>query len=144
MNNLNHLRTLAAIDTDQCTLWDRGRCGDYGTIGGPQRCHRLVCTWTHGNPEPGMHAAHTCGNSLCVNPKHLRWATPQQNIDDKARHGTNVHGEQHHMARLTVRDVHAVRRNRAAGYSLAELARMFGVSKSQVHRIVGHKNWRLA
>lgn len=143
MSNLDHLRTLAAIDTDDCTLWDRGRCGDYGTIGGPNRCHRLVCTWTHGPAPAGMHAAHTCGRALCVNPKHLRWATPQQNIDDKARHGTNVHGEQHHMAKLTLRDVQIIRRNHEWS-SLAQLARMFGVSKSQVHRIVAGKNWRVA
>jgi len=55
--------------------------------------HRLLCALFQGPepppiPQPGgkltrYEVSHTCGNSACLNPEHLRWATPQQN----AQHG---------------------------------------------------------
>lgn len=50
--------------------------------------HRFVCLAAHGDPEEKLEAAHTCGSRLCINPKHLYWATKKQNAADAIRHGT--------------------------------------------------------
>lgn len=139
MNNIDHLRRLASIETDACVLWDRGRSGRYGAIRSAQRCHRLVCVWYHGEPTEGMHAAHACGNSLCVNPRHLRWATPAENIADKARHGTVLKGARHHQAKLTPEQVAMIRDSPG---SLREVAELVGISKSQAWRVRRGENWR--
>ena len=137
-SNLQHLAMLAGINTPECVIWDRGRAGRYGAVRSNTRCHRLVCEWYHGAPQPGMHAAHSCGRPLCVNPKHLRWATPAENIADKAIHGTNLKGEGHNMAKLTMATVWSIRE---ASGSIASIAKRHGISKSQVHRIRTGENW---
>lgn len=50
--------------------------------------HRYVCELAHGAALGGRHAAHKCGNKLCINPRHVVWATPKENMDDAKRHGT--------------------------------------------------------
>jgi len=51
---------------------------------------RLACMEAHGEPPtPEHHAAHSCGRGKegCVNPHHMRWATPKENEADKLIHG---------------------------------------------------------
>ena len=141
LTNTEHLRQLISSNTDDCVLWDRGRAGRYGAIRGNVRAHRLACSWAHGAPPVGSHAAHSCGAPLCVNPRHLRWASPAENIADKAAHGTNLKGERHNMAKLTSDQASAV--HSAAG-SLSTIAATFGISKSQAHRIRTGENWGVA
>lgn len=46
---------------------------------------RLVCEWAHGPaPSDEHHAGHTCPTgecASCINPRHLEWQTPLQNLD---------------------------------------------------------------
>lgn len=92
------LNWAAKQDVDYCLLWPyRSRCGpnqEYGQINKGlsshgRRAHRVVCALAHGDPPtPDHHAEHLCGNSLCVNPKHLKWSTPLENQNRKKEHGT--------------------------------------------------------
>jgi hypothetical protein len=91
-------RVALAHDADECLFWPFGRDNrgrgevwvGNGKGGGKVRiASRLVCELTHGQPpSPNLHAAHSCGNGHlgCVNPKHLRWATLIENLEDKIRH----------------------------------------------------------
>lgn len=84
---------VSATASEDCILWPFSRHKDgYGKArhGGKNGCaHRIVCELVHGAPPSETHqAAHQCGNSACVNPRHLRWATPLENGQDKVAHRT--------------------------------------------------------
>lgn len=85
------LASLLAIETDECVLWRHAtNSAGYGQIGVNGRStgvHVIACEYRHGPRPEGLHAAHYCGVKLCVNPRHLRWATRSENEYDKVRHG---------------------------------------------------------
>ncbi len=92
------------VGTD-CLIWPYSRIGKYGAYSIRNKgtyAHVVVCTIAHGKKLSMRHqAAHRCGNTLCVNPQHLRWATPKQNCADKVLHGTDNRGEKNNMSKLT-------------------------------------------
>ena len=70
-----------------CWGWDGLHTKDgYATLGTSEarRIHRLIFTWTHGPIPSGMFVDHICRNRGCVNPAHLRLATPKQNSENVA------------------------------------------------------------
>lgn len=80
-------------DREDCLLWPYGRGGNgYAQIGDVY-VHRLACESRHGPaPEGKPEAAHSCGNGHlgCVSPKHLRWASHVENMDDMAVQGRST------------------------------------------------------
>lgn len=72
-------------DSDECLLWPFAQTSDgYGVLGN-STASRVVCERAHGPPFAGADAAHSCDVKLCVNRRHLRWATRQENVDEKRR-----------------------------------------------------------
>ena len=51
-----------------------------GVKHGTANAHRVSFVLHGGTLEPGMHVHHTCHNTLCVCPDHLRQVTPQENL----------------------------------------------------------------
>jgi hypothetical protein len=83
-----------------------------------------------------LHVLHRCDNRLCVNPDHLFLGTNQDNILDKAKKGRVA------SAKLSPDKVKAIRRQRADGASLSDLADQYGVTPATVHAsIVGKRTW---
>lgn len=102
-----------------------------------------MCMVAHGEPPTGSHeAAHSCGNGRegCVNPRHLRWATPVENQSDKVAHGTTYRGERHWSAKLTEVEVKEIRALLGT-MSQAAIARLYGVDPSAVSEIKSGKTW---
>jgi len=128
--------TLAArYQGDDCLVWPfstnaRGHgVLSYRTPEGKRTtttAHRAVLIRAEGPPpDPSMYACHepvVCHNPPCVNPKHLRWATPYLNAMDQLldRTGTPV---------LWPWDVDAIR---ASGETQDVLARRYGVSQAAI------------
>lgn len=89
------LRRLCAKNDfpDECVHWpfhiDSTGYGKATFKGRSMGAHRIATILTHGEP-PGSNfvAAHRCGVRSCVNPKHLRWASEEENWQDKQSHGT--------------------------------------------------------
>ena len=132
---------------EKCWLWPFGATGSgYGHTtyrGKHVLAHRTVCELVHGEPPRGSHAAHNCGNSLCVNPHHLRWATPRQNNADKLSHDTHNRGQRHNLAKLSEADVLEIRRLAAAGpINKTELAKRFGVTRTAIYAATKGINWK--
>jgi DNA invertase Pin-like site-specific DNA recombinase len=92
-----------------------------------------------------MHVLHTCDNPSCVCPQHLFLGTNLDNIADKVAKGRQrgggggLRGEKHGQAKLTERDVIAIRAS--VGATLQEIADLYGISNQQVSRIRARKKW---
>lgn len=132
---------------DDCLVWPfpRGERG-YGSLkvaGTFMFASRAMCFAAHGNPPTSKHqAAHRCGmgHEGCVNPKHLRWATPAENSAETVVHGTSGRGSRNGMSALTEDQVRQVRQlfGQISGKDIAE---RFGVSPSAISLIRKRKNW---
>lgn len=129
-----------------CLLWPFKLGGkSYGTFSHNKRrvyVHQYLCAIRHGPPPTASHeVAHNCGNQLCVNPKHLRWATRTENQADRKKHGTEIYGEAHPNAKLTLRAVKEIRKlNGAVPDSV--LAARFRVSPGAIKLVRKNKLWR--
>lgn len=139
------VETASAYTGSECLEWPFATVAGYGRVnieGESALVHRLVCERRHGPPPPRAQAAHGCGNRTCVNPGHLRWATPIENASDRIAHGTDCRGDKHPQRILTEHIVREVRRRVAAGESQASLAREFGVHRHTIGSAVHGKSWK--
>lgn len=137
------LRAHVNYQGDGCIDWPfRGLSRGYGVavIGGVQHCaNHWMCILAHGEPPfPRANAAHSCGRPICVNPRHLRWATPKSNRGDRKIHGTEIYGERNGNTSLTAEDVRFIR---SAPPDLKVLMERFGVSKGCLSKIRSGQRW---
>jgi len=148
LTRLDELLELASIETDDCVIWPGspsekryGRISGGSTGASPRLCHVIVCEHYHGPRPEGLEVRHyVCGDTKCVNPRHLCWGTRQENVDDQRRHGTWVHGEKHGHAVLTDAQVAEIRfRYTAGGVNQYELAEEFGVTQPHISYIIRGK-----
>ena len=89
----------------------------------------------------GMIVLHSCDNPPCVNPSHLRIGTHKENSGDMVQKNRQAKGEENGGHKLRAIDVVELRRQRAAGASYSVLVKRYGISKSQVARIVKGVSW---
>lgn len=129
---------------DDCLIWPFYRQADGRAKMNGGVPARLICEKRYGTaPTSHHHAAHRCGNGNkgCVNPKHLYWATPAENIADKIIHGTQLRGEDAPGARLTEQDVREIRMI-SGSMPQFRIAAKYDVSSSCIYSILSGKNWR--
>ena len=135
------------IDTNDCVLYPgKPSAGGYGAVATgkavPRGAHLISCEIAHGpRPEEGMEAAHSCGVRMCINPRHLRWATKVENQGDRVKHGTSNRGEQHGRSKLTWEKVREIRRRVAEGDMQIDMAIIYNVSKATISGIILGKQW---
>jgi len=129
-----------------CLNWPYSQTSNgYSKIGGGEQGtrlpHRLVCEAAHGSsPSSELQVAHNCGNRLCVNPNHLRWATCCENHADKIGHGTSNRGARNGLAKLTAAEVSRIRELRGE-FPQRKIAEMFGITQANVCAIQSGKSW---
>lgn len=132
-------------DVDDCINWPFHKTGNgYAFLAmGKKKCivSRYVCEIVNGAPNDENHqAAHSCNNRSCVNPRHLRWATPSENQADKVIHGTVIRGERHPHAKLSDDQAREIIELKGIK-TQQEIADEFGLSRNQVFRIQAGKCW---
>jgi hypothetical protein len=131
--------------SQECLTWPFGRIPRGNSIikagGRTQIASRVMCEIIHGAPPtPGHEAAHSCGkgHEACMNPNHLRWATPSENAADRILHGTANRGIRNGSARLSDGDVALIR---SMNGSSRVLGRRFGIDPRQISRIRRREAW---
>lgn len=138
---------------DECWPWLRldgspteGR-GQLWIDGANEYAPRVSWALAYGPIPDDRFVLHDCDNPSCVNPAHLFLGTQRENMLDMEAKGRRARcgrsGSKNPAARLTLSRVRAMRAL-AGEMSYGQLARRFGVSKSQVVRIVNYENWRVA
>lgn len=144
LESLKWLKSHVGYDGDGCLEWPFGTDQrGYGKVTHPfsRRAHRVMCYLTHGDPPADKpDAAHRCGNSTCVNPKHLRWASISENMLDRVEHGTHNRGEAHPLSTLTEKDVLEIR-SRKGGEPSTHVAARYGISSTTVLKIWRRESW---
>lgn len=132
-----------------CWFWEASRdkegYGNFWFRGRVQKAHRVVWMLTHGEIPDGMFVCHHCDNPSCVNPFHLFLGTAKDNMQDASLKGrartADKRGERNQMVKLTVGDVHEIRRLHAAGMSRRELAKRFPVGVRCIGNVVTRTSW---
>ena len=105
------------------------------------RIHRLVLEAFVGPCPEGMVACHNDGDPGNNNWANLRWDSPKANSADALKHGTRATGSRC-RSKLTEGQVLQIRRLRAEGVPVSELAASFKVSPGHVWSIVNFHCWR--
>lgn len=129
----------AGYNSEDCLKWPFGKMTNgYGKTwhkGKTVPASRVMCIVAHGDPPTPRHqAAHSCGKGHegCINPKHLRWATPEENKSDLGIHMPDRF--------LSVEKVREIRRL-AETISQRAIAKQFCVGQDEICRIVNRKRW---
>lgn len=144
---LTFLKSVVENPPNECVLWPfaLSKAG-YGRVqyqGDSVRAHRVSLMLFSGPPnDDSLYAAHTpviCHNRSCVNPKHLRWATPLENVRDKRKDGTQHRGTDVGIAKLNEDQVLAIR---ASDETRSEMAKRYGVTRSTIAAIQKRKSWK--
>lgn len=121
-----------------CHVWT----GDHTSFGYGLFCrigaHRVSLWLATGEQPEGSHALHRCDNPPCVRASHLYWGTHQQNMEDRA-----ARRRSHRVLKVPDAEIAAIRERFSGGEDLDDLAAEFGISPTQVSRIVHGRTRRL-
>lgn len=85
------------------------------------------------------HVLHSCRNTGCVNPDHLREGTREENSADKVKDGTSLRGERCHFSKLNWIKVSEIRKSELP---VKKLAALYGVSQSAIRSVMKGKSWK--
>ena len=134
-----------------CWLWQRRITpSGYGEVTralgggvGRVRCraHRLSYLAFVGPIADELCVCHRCDARACVNPRHLFVSTAQGNISDMVAKERQARGTKKASAKLGPAAVRAMFGLAAQRHTDAELADLFGVSKTTVRRTLTRENW---
>ncbi len=94
-------------------------------------------------PRPeGLWGLHNDGDPTNNHVGNLRWGTPTDNAADRIKHGRNAQGERNGEAKVTEDQVREIRRRCAAGEYQYVVGPDYGLSQTQVSRIVRRAIWK--
>ena len=105
------------------------------------RHHRVVWIAAHGIPPEGMVVDHINNNKSDNRISNLQLLTPEDNSHKAHDDGLYLTGEDNPVAKLSDCEVEEVVLTYQLGYTMRQVARMFGISKSRVHQLVHQYGW---
>jgi hypothetical protein len=127
--------------------WERNKYGHQHTrFGGKYfQVHRLVLFAFVGKPPEGHECRHLDGNARNNDVSNLCWGTPQDNWDDRRKHGRDLDGIKAPAVKLTeqqVRDIRTKYRYRKRGYGFRCLAKEYGVAMNAIRCVIKRTTWK--
>ena len=134
---VEHLLSKVVVEDECWTLPGRSHSRGYPDVsyqGKICKVGRLVLEVYEGPPN-GRYMIHECHNPRCVNPKHLRWGSSQENALDKS------HAGRHHNQMLTSSDIPVIRKLFDDGESYADIGLLFGVNAETVRAVRRRISW---
>jgi hypothetical protein len=133
---------------NDCWPWLGGKSAEgYGLMrvkGATHGAHRISYALNSGEAiPPSLYVCHSCDNRICVNPHHLWLGTHSQNNADKVAKGRQSKGflGRRPQPKLSHAQVQSVRALNGQA-TVRHVASIYGVSRSQVHRIWSGQNWK--
>ena len=104
--------------------------------------HRLIWFFTYDYWPKDM-LLHSCDNRKCINIKHLREGSTQDNMADMVKKGRQPKGEKNGNAKITEKQVIKIRKKYRTGrHTQKDLAEMFGVTRVSISYIINRKTWK--
>ena len=104
--------------------------------------HRKSYELAKGEIPVGYVIRHMCHNPLCCNPFHLEIGTQTENCNDTFVANRQAKGTKIPQSKLNETKVLEIRKLYAEGMKQKKLAKMYGIDRSQISRVVNRKDWR--
>lgn len=107
------------------------------------KIHRLVALSHIPNLENKPQVNHINGDKSDNRVNNLEWCSPVENSVHAYKNGLANSGETHYMSKLSRLEVENLKKENSKGiYLQRELAELFGISQTQVGKIVNNKSWK--
>lgn len=137
---------MVAGDRTVCWDWPGYTIKGYGRIWHKGRhvsvSHLVLEMDGRPRPNPSAQALHSCDRSICVNPRHLRWGTALENVQDAITRDRRAIGIRHPRARFTNDQVRLIRERAESGEGFRLIARSLGTTHRIIALIVYGKSYR--
>ena len=96
-----------------------------------------------GEIPQGLYVRHVvCNNPSCFNPEHLEVGTQKDNMQDAVKADRQAKGTKIPQSKLNEEKVLEIRKLYSEGMTQTNLAEMYGVHQSQIHRVVKRIDWK--
>ena len=139
---LQFLKDLLINTPSECVIWPFGYSQKgYGCArlnGKSRNAQRVSLILKTGKDPEGMHACHRCNNPSCVNPDHIYWGTPKENMADRLANGTENIGTRNPHAKLSEVEVMEIFSDPR---SPKEISDEKVISETTVYDIKSQKSW---
>jgi len=89
-----------------------------------------------------MRILHSCHNTKCVNPDHLREGTPKENSEEMVAASRQAKGESCSLSKLNNQQVMEIRKLRSQGLKVKEISMIFNMTIGAISDIVNYKTWK--
>jgi len=140
------------IFTGATNHWGYGMVGMGSRGAATDRVHRVTYRHFRGDIPNGLFVCHTCDVPSCCNPDHLFLGSNQDNVNDMIKKGRgsspprNLHvvGSAHPLSKLTEDEAVKIRHMYSQGVIQEDLAKLFGVARQTISKVVNHKRYKNA
>lgn len=147
--SIRFFRNIKINSINDCWEWtgyrERRGYGKFGFDGGTL-AHRFSYLYHKGEITEGMQVCHSCDNTSCVNPDHLWLGTNRDNQVDCIKKGrafrNSPKGSRNGLSKLTETKVKEIRKLKKEKVTEREIAKRFGISKSNVFYITSRRTWK--